>query len=224
MKEMPGVPTEGFDDSSMDEAMPEIQDIETPTKAGKKLGRRLLRWGGVLTGGLLVLIGFLSATGPGQRVFMDQLLTRIQEQLAGELRIQGIQSGTLFTGATLAGVELDAEDGVHVLKADSIRVRYSPLAWITSELRVSSIIAWGLEFEISRLESGRPLNIQRVVRRVEGSDSAGTAPEATRQPIHVGRIAVREGLLKILTPSGGENTGRLVPSPDGNGRLLYRSL
>ena len=199
MKEMPGVPTEGFDDSSMDEAMPEIQDIETPTKAGKKLGRRLLRWGGVLTGGLLVLIGFLSATGPGQRVFMDQLLTRIQEQLAGELRIQGIQSGTLFTGATLAGVELDAEDGVHVLKADSIRVRYSPLAWITSELRVSSIIAWGLEFEISRLESGQLLNIQRVVRRVEDSDSAGTAPEATRQPIHVGRIAVSYTHLTLPT-------------------------
>ena len=48
MKEMPGVPTEGFDDSSTTEAMPETTGIETPTKPGKKLGRRLLRWGGVL--------------------------------------------------------------------------------------------------------------------------------------------------------------------------------
>ena len=224
MKEMPGVPTEGFDDSSTTEAMPETTGIETPTKPGKKLGRRLLRWGGVLVGGLFVLIGVLSATGPGQRVFIDQVLTRIQEQLAGELRIQGIQSGTLFTGATLTGVELDAEDGVHVLRADSIRVRYSPLAWITSNLRVSSIIAWGLEFEISRLESGQALNIQRVVRRTEEIDSVGTATEATRRPIHVGRIAVREGLLKILTPSGSGGTGRLVPSPDGSRQLLYRSL
>ena len=224
MTEMPGVPTEGFDDSGMDEAMPETQDIETPIKPVKRLGRRFLRWGSVLVGGFLVLVGFLSATGPGQRVFMDQLLTRIQEQLAGELRIQDIQSGTLFTGATLAGVELDAEDGVRVLRVDSIRVRYSPLAWITSDLRVSSIIAWGLEFEISRLESGQPLNIQQIVRGVEESDSIGAVPEAAREPIHVGRIAVREGLLKILTPSSGESTGRLVPSPDGNGQLLYRSL
>ena len=88
MKEMPGVPTEGFDDSSPAEAMPETTGIETPTKPGKKLGRRLLRWGSVLVGGLFVLIGVLSATGPGQRVFIDQVLTRIQEQLAGELRIQ----------------------------------------------------------------------------------------------------------------------------------------
>ena len=224
MTEMPGVPTEGFDDSGMDEAIPETQDIETPIKPVKRLGRRFLRWGSVLVGGFLVLVGFLSATGPGQRVFMDQLLTRIQEQLAGELRIQDIQSGTLFTGATLAGVELDAEDGVRVLRVDSIRVRYSPLAWITSDLRVSSIIAWGLEFEISRLESGQPLNIQQIVRGVEESDSIGAVPEAAREPIHVGRIAVREGLLKILTPSSGESTGRLVPSPDGNGQLLYRSL
>ena len=224
MNEMPGGPTEEFDGSRLQEVPVGDSVIEASTKPPRRLGLSLLRWSGVLLGGLLVLIAFLSATGPGQRVFVDQVLSRIQGQLAGELRIEGVQSGTLFTGVTLTGVELDAEDGASVLRADSIRVRYSPLAWITSGPRVSSIIAWGLEVEISQLESEQVLNIQRVVRSATEIDEVDRGGESIPQPIRVGRITVREGLLRILTPASDESTGRMVPSSDGNGQLLHRSL
>ena len=212
MNEVRGVPTERLDDSSTDEIVSEIPRVEpgTPTKSGKQFGQRLVMWGGILVAGVLLLIGFFSTTAPGQRVFINQVLARIQEQLVGELRIQGIRSGTLFTGATLTGVELDAEHGVHVLSADSIRVYYSPLSWVTSDLQVSSIMAWGLEFDISRLGSEQALNIKQIVRPSLASDEVDSATEAVRRPIYVGRIAVREGLLRILTPSQGESAARTL--------------
>ena len=219
MNEVRGASTERSDDSSTDEVV-----SDAPTKPGKQFGRRFFRWGGILVAVVLLLIGFLSATAPGQRVFVNQVLARIQEQLVGELRIQGIRSGTLFTGATLTGVELDAEHGVHVLSADSIRVYYSPLSWVTSDLRVSSIMAWGLEFDISRLESGQALNIKQIAKQSLEGDEADSATEATRRPIYVGRLAVREGLLRILTPSQGGRASRTISSPDCTGRLVYQSL
>lgn len=184
----------------------------------KKWSRRIGVWTSLLIAMVLAAIAALSATGSGQRVVQARVLTQIRGSLAGDLDIEGMRSGTLLTGATLTGVVLRAEGGRRFLEADSIQIRYSPLALITGQPRLTSLIAWGLDVEISRLPSEASLNIRRVL--ADAVDTPlGEGEAEPLAPFVVGHFAVRGGLVQILYPASAETTGPTVPSPDGNGRL-----
>jgi TamB, inner membrane protein subunit of TAM complex len=183
----------------------------------RRIFRRLLRW----TGGALAVLAFavlgVAQTGIGQRVLLDGVLSRVRGSLAGELTIQGIRSGTLFAGATLIGVNLDAEGGRRFLHADSVSLRYSLIGFFTGTPRVGSTTVFGLDLEVSRYVNEERANVQRLMR--PRSDSVGAGRDRQGPMIDLGLVHVRGGTVDILAPSTGASGGFLVDDPGGEGRL-----
>jgi len=120
--------------------------------ANTSWGRRILA---VVVLLVLVLLGVtvtLVKTGRGQSIALELVLDRARTSLAGDLVVDGIRSGNLLTGATMTGLQLDAEDARAFLRADSVQIRFSPFE-IYDLQRISSLTVWGLDLEISRYPS-----------------------------------------------------------------------
>ncbi len=188
-------------------------DVSAPKPARRRrsLFRRLLNgagWTVVVAVALIVL--FFSQTARGQRIVLDEVLERARGYLAGELTVEGMSSSTLFFGLTLRGVRLDAEGGRRFLEADSVVLRYSPLSLAIGSPRLRASTFHGLDVEISRYTGEDESNVNRVA--AASSDSASGAP----QTFGLGRIAVRGGVVRILTPAEAGTPEELtVPAPDG---------
>ena len=163
--------------------------------------------------GLVVLaaVAGLSQTREGHAFVLQSALDRIRSSLAGELVIGGIRSGTLLTGATLVDVRLDAESGREFLRADSIVVRYSLASLVTGGRPIRSTIFWGAEFEISQYSADDVLNVTRILAESERD----TTSARRGRPIDLGRIGLRGGRVRVLTPAQ-SHSERTVPSPDGS--------
>ena len=192
-----------------------------PRRRGRKhaAAQRVMRWAGAGVLSVLLFATVMVQSGRGQRMLLDGVLSRAEDALLGTLEVQGVRSGTLLTGATLTNVTLTAENHRRLLTADSIQLRYSPVALFTGAPEVSSLVVWGLDLEISRLASEVRVNITRLLRpRVDsvGVDSVSGGPT---EPIRFGRIGVREGVVQILHPASEDGRGPTVESPDGEGRL-----
>ena len=159
----------------------------------------------------LLTVTALSQTGEGQELVLNAALDRIRGSLTGELRVGGIRSGTLLTGATLTRVELDAADGRRFLRADSVVIRYSLPSLFTGGPPVRSTVFWGVDVEISRYSADDALNVTRILAE-DGPDSTSPAPG---QPIDLGRIGIRRGTVRVLTPAPAGST-HAVAAPDGS--------
>jgi translocation-and-assembly-module (TAM) inner membrane subunit TamB-like protein len=181
-----------------------------------RIGRRFRR--GITLGLLLiVLVAVLVAqTGRGQALVLQAALSRVRGALAGELTVQEIRSGSLLAGATLTGVRLDAAGGRRFLDADSVVVRYSLLSFLAGGSPIRSTTVWGLDLEISRYAGDEGVNVAQVLADGSRDTTAGPAD----QPLELGRIGVREGRVRILTPSDARSSGPIVEGP--NGEVLRR--
>ncbi len=190
---------------------------ETSSETGAS--RTRVRWGrvlevsfGILVGVVVVVVALVSQTAEGQRLVLDELLSRVQGSLAGQLSVGGIRSRTLLFGMTLTDVRLDAEGGRPVLEADSVVVRYSPLSLILGTPRLRSTTLHGLDLEISRYPGDDFLNVERILAPGAPEDSG--APRRART-IGLGRIAVRRGTIRVLTPSEDGSGPFTVAAPNG---------
>jgi hypothetical protein len=137
---------------------------------------------------LFGVVAFLSQTVPGQGIVVNEILSRVRAQLAGELSIGEIRSETLLAGLTLTDVRLDAEGGVPVLSADSIVIRYSLLSLIAGNPRIRATTLHGLALEIAPQPDGDALNVERILARGDSSGGSGAAA-----PLGLGRISIRGG-------------------------------
>jgi hypothetical protein len=187
--------------------------------ANTSWGRRILA---VVVLLVLVLLGVtvtLVKTGRGQSIALELVLDRARTSLAGDLVVDGIRSGNLLTGATMTGLQLDAEDARAFLRADSVQIRFSPFE-IYDLQRISSLTVWGLDLEISRYPSEQISNIQRVIKaRVDPVVADGAEAEEPLAFLAVNRLEVRGGTVRLLTPAGDDIASPTVRSPDGDGRL-----
>jgi len=156
------------------------------------------------------LLAFLSQTGTGQRLVINEILERVRGELAGTLSVGSIRSPTLFAGLTLADVRLEAEGGDRVLVADSVVVRYSLISLLAGSPRVSSTTLHGLDLEISRGPGDEELNVERILPDGDGSGGTG-APT----PLELGRISVRGGSIFVLMPAD-EPSRTTIVAPDGS--------
>ena len=175
--------------------------------------------------GLLVTVAYADQSERGQRALLDEIIVRSQGILAGELSIERVRTRTFLLGATLSGVRLNAAAGRRFLFADSVQLRYTPWGVLAARPRISSMVVWGLDLEISRLPSEGSLNIQSVLQPREALDDEADAQRVDQ--IRFGRIGVREGLVEILTPTSAGGRLPTVASPDGDGllaRLAFDSL
>ena len=190
---------------------------------------RLFALAVVLVLGLIGVSVLLVKTGRGQRIALDLMVERARASLAGDLVVDGIRSGNLLTGATLRGLKLDAEEGRPFLRADSVRLRFSPLEIFNPDVRrIASVTVWGLDLEISRYPSEQFSNIQRVIKtRVDPVVAEGAEAEQPLAFLAVDRLEVRGGTVRLLTPVGNDTASPTVPSPDGEGllrRLAFEEL
>lgn len=202
----------------------EIREEEWTTEEGaepsspaprRRLGRagfwvRLALAG--LVGFAIAAVAFLSQTAPGQRMVLDELLGLVRGALAGELAVGGIRSQTLVAGFTLTDVRLDAEGGRPVLAADSLVLRYSLLSLMVGTPRIRSATLHGLSLEISRGPGDDALNVERLLAPGAPSDTLLPGRPST---IELGRIAVRDGTITVLTPADAPSRLTVV-GPDGS--------
>ena len=161
---------------------------------------------------LLLAVAALSQTGEGQELVLNAALDRIRGSLAGELRVGGIRIGTLFTGATLTDIKLDAADGRYFLRADSVVVRYSLPSFLTGGPPIRGTTFWGVDVEISRYSADDVLNVTRILAEGEPDSTAS----ARGQPIDLGSIGIRLGTVRVLTPAPAGSTDATVAAPDGS--------
>jgi hypothetical protein len=148
-------------------------------------------------------------------------LNQVRGSLAGSLTVDHIGSPTLFRGATLRGVRLEAEGGRRFLEADSLHVRYSVLSLFGPRPRIASLTLFRPTVEISTLPGEEGPNVTRLLVPGPDPDSARSAGS-----FRVGRVRVRDGLLAVLTPTE-SSAGSRVPTvltPDGDGRLRRLGL
>ena len=189
----------------------------------RSFGRHVLRWVMWTLVAVTLVVFALLQTGQGQNLVVDGALSRIRDSLAGELTVGTVRSGTLLTGATLIDVRVTAEGGREFFRADSLEVRYSPLALLRGAPRVRDVTVWGLGLEISRYGGEPSFNVTRLVRRLAGADTAITAVvEAadSARSLSLGTVQVRGGTIEILSPiADGQRASRALPSPDGEGDL-----
>jgi hypothetical protein len=167
-------------------------------------------------------VAFLIWTRPGQRLVVDEALSRVRGAFAGELHVDDVRSSGLLFGVTLGGVRLDTGDGRPFLALDSIRARYSLRGLLVGEPRLSSVTAWGLRVEISRYTDDQDVNVAHLLPPSEPTaDSVAGAPTE----IGLGRVRVVGGLVEVLSPvPAGADTAGTVPSPVGGGRLSRLAL
>ncbi|MDX1645901.1 MAG: translocation/assembly module TamB domain-containing protein [Longimicrobiales bacterium] len=186
---------------------------KTPYRWRRRLARirRFLRrsfWSILLF--VVAVIALASQTGRGQELVLRAALSEIRSALAGELRIEGIRSGTLLTGATLRGVSLEAADGRPFLVADSVVLRYSLLSALTGGPPIRSTTVWGADILVSRYDEGQPVNVSLLL--AEG-DSASSS--RGREPTRLGHIAIRDGRARIRTPAAGSGAEARARGPEG---------
>ena len=208
-------------DSTRPTPVPELADSPHGAAPKGSWRRRMFAMAAVLILSLVGVAVLLVRTGRAQRFALDVMLDRARTSLAGDLIVDGIGRGTFPTHATLTGLKLDAENGRRFLSADSVELRFSLFQLLDPERRgLSSVVIWGLDLEISHYASERFWNLQRVLKtRVD--PVVGGEPESDSPPASfaLGRVAVRGGTVRLLTPVGDDTTGVTVPSPDGEGRL-----
>jgi TamB, inner membrane protein subunit of TAM complex len=161
---------------------------------------------------LLVLAVLLIAqTGRGQDLALGAAMARVENAVAGELTVRGVRSGTLLTGATLTGVQLVTSDGRPFLSADSVELRYSIAAAITGGPPIRSTIIWGLDLEVSKYTADQPMNLTRLL--VAGEPVQDTVAARDRR-FSLGRVGVRNGRVRVLTPAPDRSDPRVVRGPN----------
>jgi hypothetical protein len=221
-EEDPDVPVESPDEETTHEASQLealagelVETVETHVVEGIS---RLARFGirfrrGITLTLLLVILAVVvvAQTGRGQELALRTALDRLDGVLAGELIVRGIRSGTLLTGATLTDVRLDAAGGRSFLQADSVVLRYSLVSYIMGGAAVRSTILWGLDLEISRYEGEEAPNVAGILAE-SAPDSAARSADL---PLQLGRIGVREGRVRILSPQVSGSTAPTVIGPSG---------
>lgn len=189
--------------------------------------RRLLRraFRAVLWGVALVLVGtglFYTQTARGQRIVVDTVLDRVRGRLAGELGVEGIRSRSLLFGVTLQHVQLDAEGERRFLEADSVVLRYSPVSLAIGTPRIGSATFYGLQVEISQRADEDFINVEKLLAPSDGGPSGPGTPTT----VGLGRIAVRGGVIEILTPAEDAPVELTVASPSGERlrRIAFEDL
>lgn len=182
-----------------------------------KVAARIRRW--LRRFGKAVLLVFLllglaviliAQTGRGHEIALDAAMDRAERELAGELTVQEVRSGTLLRGGTIAGVRLTTGDGRPFLSADSIEFRYSIINAITGGPPVRSIVIWGLDVEISQYTAEQSMNVTQIL--VRGDSTSGGSSDG--RPFELGRVGVRNGRARILTPAEAGDP-RTVEGPEG---------
>ncbi len=204
---------------------PSVEETSDPLEeARQELHRRRLRamarvrrwtkrfWRSVL-GVIAVFVGsvlLISQTGRGQAFALERALDRLEQELAGNLTVRGIRSGTLLTGATVDSVTLETDDGRPFLRADSIQLSYSLASALVGGSPVRHAVIWGLDLEISRYSADQPMNVTRLLAQQGNVERSGDS-----EPFSLGQVGVREGRVRILTPALGPSPRRLVDGPNG---------
>ena len=209
----PSVIENDSDDSSLD---PEAVIVPGLSRLAL-LGRRFRRGIALVFLVSILAVVLTTQTGVGQELALSAALGRIRGELAGELTVEGIRSGTLLTGATVTGIRLEAENGRPFMRADSMVIRYSILSPFFGGAPIRSTTFWGLDLEISRYDGDDAINIARILTRSPADPSGGEADE----PLGLGRIGIREGRVRILMPAEAGALPPLVVGPDGK---TYREL
>lgn len=207
-----GAPPDGDGASTEDSSAPVDASSEGAPRTRLRWRRVVKAASVTLVALVLVGLGLLSQTAEGHRLVLDEFLSRIRGSLAGELSVGGIRSRTLLFGLTLTDVRLDAAGDRPVLVADSVVVRYSPLSLILGNPRVRSTTIHGMDLEISKYPGDDFLNVERILAPGAPADSL---PPRYARTIALGRIAVRRGTIRVLTPSQDEPGLFTVPAPNG---------
>ncbi|HET9949369.1 MAG TPA: translocation/assembly module TamB [Longimicrobiales bacterium] len=214
---------DGRSDATEAAAPPEEASLVTGAREGRpprrgRMRRRARRLARSLAAAVVLvfalvlgLVVLLTQTERGQRLVIEELLERVRGSLAGELALESVRSRSLLTGVTFVGVRLDAAGGRRALEADSVVVRYSLLSLILGSLRVRSTVLHGMELEISRYPGEEGVNLQRVLAPGDPADTL----RAGGGLLQLGRIAVRDGTIHVLTPATDPEDPLLVPGPGG---------
>lgn len=170
-------------------------------------------WRTVLGTVLLMVLAtaLLSQTRRGQNFALDAALSRVESVVAGELSVDSVRSGTLLTGATLVGFQLETSDGRPFATADSVELRYSLPAAIFGGPPIRSTIIWGLDLEISSYTTDQPTNITQLL--VAGQPRDPGAPAATA--FSLGRVGIRDGKVRIIAPAPDPSHPLVVSGPNG---------
>jgi hypothetical protein len=182
-----------------------------------KVFRWVRRFGGLLS--VLVLLGvglcvFLTQSARGQAAVLHAAVDRLQARLAGRLDIEGIRSGALLSGATLAGVTLVAGDERRFLTADSVVLEYSLSGLLFGDSPFRSAVIHGLDVEISRYQQDQPLNLRLLLAASPPSSDSVAGP--TPQPLRLGHVAIRNGSVAVLSPASTDGgRARIVRGPNG---------
>jgi autotransporter translocation and assembly factor TamB len=206
---------------------PESAETASEAAPKRKFVKRLLQLSLVSILGLVVASTLVIKTSRGHRIALGVTMDKARALLVGDLVVDEIRSGNLLRGATLVGFAVEAEDGRRFLSTDSVVVRFSPLGLFANPPQIASVVAWGLDLEISRYPSEQLLNVRRVLAHVEPVAAEGSEPDQPRPPLELGRISVRGGTVQVLLPASDGTAAPTVASPDGQGllrRLAFERL
>ncbi|MDA0328620.1 MAG: translocation/assembly module TamB [Gemmatimonadetes bacterium] len=212
-------------ESSEKEGMTEGRPVAVVKKQISRLaviGHRFRRGITLVVLMIVLVVVLVTETARGHAWILQTALDRVRGSLAGELSIGSIRNGTLLLGATLTDVRLDAAGGREFLRADSVVVRYSLLTALVTGSPLRSTTFWGLDVEISQYQGEEEVNVARVL---VAPDPESPERSGVRR-LSLGRIGVREGRARVLTPADPASTAPTVLGPSGEPlrQLLFDEL
>ncbi|MDE0651351.1 MAG: hypothetical protein OXI12_13545, partial [Gammaproteobacteria bacterium] len=139
---------------------------ETGTGSGlhrARGGRALLIWGLSLAALLCAATVALVYTRPGQRIVVEEVLSRASARLSAQVAVSGIRSANLLAGVTLSGVTIAEAGRPASFRADSIRLRYSLRSLFGGEFALAGLELWNPVLTVERGPGEDESNWSRIL-------------------------------------------------------------
>ncbi len=195
---------------------------EKSAKPKRSRTRRLAFWS-ILGIVVLLLVGqgalfFVDRSEAGQNFLLDQVVSRIEGQINGELSVGGVRSPRLFQGARLIDVAVRDSVGSLVLQADSVAASYSIWGLVRGDFRISRVKLWRPNIRISRPTVDSPWNIQTLLVPSQTTSEISVTPTLDEEVVYrLSEVEIEDGTVEVLQPLGADAGDRalVVDGPNG---------
>jgi autotransporter translocation and assembly factor TamB len=148
--------------------------------------------------GVVVVGGLAWLRSPwGNEFVRGQIESRLGDAIEGEVSLGGVQ-GNIVTGMTLKDLTITGPDGMHLLKVERVRARYSLGPLLDKRIVVGLVRLERPEIRLVRDATGR-WNVQRIFAR----PPSPPGPPGWGSFVRIDDIQIADGLVDVGFETGG---------------------